>query len=79
MNLNPQMIGSAVKTGLKMLTSESISTPNAWNTDLSVLTQILVLVMNGQMQIVPTPPPQEEKKSDEPLDGDGPKDNELSN
>lgn len=63
MNINPTTIAAACQTGLKMLTSESINTPNAWNTDLATLTQVLLSVVNGHLVIIPA----SQLPSDEPI------------
>lgn len=48
--LNRAGIEQAMKTGLKMLGSEDISTPNAWNKDLAMLEQFLINLLTGQLQ-----------------------------
>lgn len=51
--LNQQAVQSALQTGLKMLNSDQISTPNAWNRDLTQLEQIIVGLLSGQLRIIP--------------------------
>jgi len=51
-------VDSALQTGMKMLSSDQVNTPNAWNIDLGNLQKILVLIAGGQLQLtsVPVPP-----------------------
>jgi hypothetical protein len=47
---NPQ-VQSAIETGIKMLQSETISTPNAWNKDLTQLEQVLIGLLTGKLTL----------------------------
>ena len=49
--MTQRQIENAFETGLKMLTSEDISTPNSWNRDLVNLQEIVVGMISGQLQI----------------------------
>jgi hypothetical protein len=46
--LNPRVIEEACRYGCKLLASETIATPNAWNGQLASLEQLLVGVLNGR-------------------------------
>ncbi len=56
LNIPPQVVQGAVETGLKMLRSEDVATPNAWNTPLANLEGILVELSVGNL-VLATPPP----------------------
>ncbi len=58
-------VRQAIVTGLKMLGSEDICTPNAWNKDLTVLDQILQDLAMGRLMITDGPKAEIEKKSEE--------------
>lgn len=45
-------VQQALRTGIKMLTSEHINTPNSMNEDLTTLKHILVGVLNGTFDLV---------------------------
>jgi len=55
--INPQMTEAAFRVGLKLLTSETISTPNAWNKDLGILQDVMAAVLTGQLVLAPATPP----------------------
>ena len=50
-----QQIGRAIQRGIKLLTSEDVSTPNSWNADLNVLLNILIGLDNGALKIADGP------------------------
>lgn len=52
---NQQAVQSALQTGLKMLNSEAVSTPNAWNRDLAQLEQLMIGLLSGNLMIIPGP------------------------
>ena len=64
-------VQKAINTTLKMLTSEDISTPNAWNGDLATMQGILVGVVQGTWELKPTAPVRQgDTPSDDSGDGD---------
>ncbi len=73
LELNRQAIGQSINTGLKMLTSEDISTPNAWNKDLATLEQFLINILTGRLVYneASTERPPEGKSSRPPIDPPG--------
>ena len=54
--LNRPAINQALNTGLKMLTSEDINTPNAWNKDLATLENFLINLVTGRIMYMDPPP-----------------------
>jgi hypothetical protein len=57
MFLEQQQIASAVRTGLKMLSSDEIRTPNSWNADLTNLQNILLGIAHNQLLLQPVVSP----------------------
>lgn len=58
MDLNQKVIDEALTVGLKLLSAEDVTTPNAWNRPLAALETILVGLIQGQLELraaVPTP------------------------
>lgn len=51
--INEQEANSAIVTGLKMLNSEKIMTPNAWNIDLANLQKMLAMILSGAIKVGP--------------------------
>ena len=54
--INEQEANGAIVTGLKMLNSEIIMTPNAWNIDLANLQKMLAMILSGAVKVVPVNP-----------------------
>jgi len=52
-SVSPQAVEAALRTGMKLLTSEVIDTPNAWNKDLGTLQDILGSLLVGQLVLAP--------------------------
>jgi hypothetical protein len=55
----------AVNTGLKLLQSPDVSTPNAWTSGLYILERFLEAVRDQRL-IVSTPPPPTEVQQEQP-------------
>lgn len=58
-------VRKAIGTGLKMLNSEDICTPNAWNKDLTILDQILQDLVFGRLIITDAPKTEIQKKPED--------------
>jgi hypothetical protein len=54
--LNQRVIEEACKIGCKLLGSETILTPNAWNNALNSLEGLLVGILQGRYAVVPNNP-----------------------
>ena len=76
MDLNDRNVEQACRTGVKLLTSETITmnSPNAWNADLGVLQNVLGAIVAGALKIVPTEQKQRGNKGDADVDFEGPPD-----
>lgn len=71
-DLKQQAVQNAFQTGLKMLKSETITTPNAWNKDLSQLETLVIGLLSGQLMIIDGPNarlPDDKKVDDKPPPG----------
>lgn len=64
-------VRQAIRTGLKMLSSEDICTPNAWNKDLAILDQIFQDLIFGRLMITDVPKADAEKTPKGEGKGDG--------
>jgi len=57
--ISPQQFLKAYATGKKMLESETICTPNAWNEDLMLLSHVLEGLITGNLVLAQGAPPPE--------------------
>jgi len=69
--MNQQQTQQALQTGLKMLDSDTICTPNKWNTDLANLQQLIVAILSGQLVLVPGAGVAKPPEQSDPPPGDG--------